>query len=179
MGDDGGRDRVIGTAIELPADSPLRTLADRPTLVVLLRSFGCTFCREAMADISAITPLIGEAGAQVAFIHGATADEGAPWFSKYQLDHVTVVSDPQLLHYRAFGLGRTGVQALVDPRVWSRGAICALSHGFGSQTAEMMRQLPGVFVVQRGRVLAEYRHSSPADRPDYLALLRSANLVVQ
>jgi hypothetical protein len=52
--------------------------------------------------------------------------------------------------------------------------VCALNHGFGSQTAEMMRQLPGVFVVQGNEVLAEYRHRSPADRPDYLALVRSA-----
>ena len=176
MGGQGRRDRVIGPAIELPADSPLRGLADQPTLVVLLRSFGCTFCREAMSDVAALKHSIGDAGANVAFIHGASATEAAPWFKKYRLDDVTAVSDPQLSHYRAFGLGRTGVQALVDPKVWTRGAVCALAHGFGGQTPEMMRQLPGVFVVQRGRVLAEYRHSSPADRPDYLALIRSARL---
>lgn len=179
MGGDGSRDRMTGAAIELPADSPLRRLADRPTLVVLLRSFGCTFCREAMSDVAALKRSIGEAGASVAFIHGASASDAAPWFAKYGLDDVMAVSDPQLLHYRAFGLGRTGAQALIDPQVWTRGAVCALSHGFGAQTPKMMRQLPGVFVVQRGRVLAEYRHSSPADRPDYLALIRSASLVVQ
>ena len=170
---------MIGSAIELPADSPLHDLADRPTLVVLLRSFGCTFCHEAMSDVAALKRSINDAGANVAFIHGAGEDEAAPWFKKYGLDDVKAVSDPQLAHYRAFGLSRTRMQALVDPKVWTRGAMCALSHGFGSQTPEMMRQLPGVFVVQRGRVLAEYRHSSPADRPDYLALIRSANLVVQ
>jgi hypothetical protein len=170
---------MIGSAIALPVDSPLHGLADRPTLVVLLRSFGCTFCREAMSDIAAIKRSIDDAGANVAFIHGAGATEAAPWFTKYRLGDVTAISDPQLSHYRAFGLGRTGVQALVDPKVWTRGAVCALSHGFGSQTPELMRQLPGVFVVQHGRVLAAYRHTSPADRPDYLALIRAANLVVQ
>ena len=132
-----------------------------------------------MSDVAAVKQSIGDAGAHVAFIHGASAAEAAPWFKKYGLDDVTAVSDPQLAHYRAFGLGRTGAQALVDPKVWTRGAVCALSHGFGGQTPEMMRQLPGVFVLQRGRVLAEYRHTSPADRPDYLALLRSARPVVQ
>lgn len=128
-----------------------------------------------MADVAASKQSIGEAGAGVAFVHGATPAEAAPWFSKYGLADVTTVSDPELAHYRAFGLGRTGVQALVAPTVWTRGAVCALSHGFGVQTAEMMRQLPGVFVVQGGQVLAEYRHSSPSDRPDYLSLVRSAN----
>ena len=164
--------------LSLPPESPLRSL-NEPALVVLLRSFGCTFCREAMSDVAAVKRSIRDAGAQIAFVHGATAAEAEPWFKKYGLDDVTTVSDPGLAHYRAFGLGRTSTQALVDPRVWTRGAACALSHGFGAQTTEMMRQLPGVFVVQRDRVLAEFRHSSPADRPDYLALIRSAIPVVQ
>jgi hypothetical protein len=37
----------------------------------------------------------------------------------------------------------------------------------------MMRQLPGVFVVQGGGVLASYRHGSPADRPDYVRFVRN------
>jgi hypothetical protein len=38
----------------------------------------------------------------------------------------------------------------------------------------MMRQLPGIFVVQGTEILAEFRHRSPADRPDYIALLQSS-----
>jgi len=161
--------------IVLPAGSPLRDLpAEVPVLVVLLRSFGCTFCREAMADVAAVQPQLDGAGTRVAFVHGGSPDDAEPWFAKYRLTDVIRVSDPGLDHYRAFGLGRTGVQALVDPVTWARGAVCALSHGFGGQTPELMRQLPGVFVVRGDAVLAEYRHRSPADRPDYLALTRGA-----
>jgi hypothetical protein len=160
--------------VQLPGDSPLRALADTPTLVVFLRSFGCTFCREAMADVAAARAEIRAGGADVAFVHGGTPEEAGPWFAKYGLDGVTAISDPTLAHYQAFGLGRTGASALVSPAVWTRGAVCALEHGFGAQTAAMMRQLPGVFVVQGERILAEYRHRSPADRPDYVSLVRAA-----
>jgi len=164
-----------GQAVDLPADSPLRPLTARaPALVVFLRSFGCTFCREAMADVARSRDAIRESGAEVAFVHGGTPEEAAPWFAKYGLGDVTVVSDPGLEHYRAFGLGRTHAAALVDPQVWTRGAVCAISHGFGAQSVEMMRQLPGVFVVQDGAIRAEFRHRSPSDRPDYLALVREA-----
>jgi peroxiredoxin len=164
----------VTQALELPADSPLRALAAQsPALVVFLRSFGCTFCREAMADVAAARDDIRAAGAQVAFVHGGSEAEADRWFAKYGLTEVVRISDPTLAHYQAFGLGRTHVQALVDPKVWTRGAVCALSHGFGAQTPRMMRQLPGIFVVQRARVLAEYRHRSPADRPDYLRLVQS------
>ena len=165
--------------IDLPAGSPLRQLADRPTLVILLRSFGCTFCREAMADVAAVKASIRGAGAHVAFVHGATAAEAAPWFHKFDLDDVVAISDPDLAHYRAFGLGRTPAGALIDPKVWTRGAMCAISYGFGAQTAVMLRQLPGVFLVQGDRVISAYRHRSPADRPDYLALVRYADTALQ
>ena len=166
---------MVAGPVVLPDGSPLRDLPPQtPVLVVLLRSFGCTFCREAMADVAAVQPQLEGAGVRVALVYGASPDEAEPWFVKYRLTDVIRVSDPGLDHYRAFGLGRTGVQALVDPATWVRGAVCALSHGFGGQTPELMRQLPGVFVVQGDAVLAEYRHRSPADRPDYLALTRRA-----
>ena len=160
--------------VDLPAGSPLHELtAQSPALIVFLRSFGCTFCREAIADVAEARDAIVAAGAAVAFVHGGSAAEADRWFTKYGLAEVTRISDPTLAHYRAFGLGRTGVQALVAPTVWMRGAVCAVSHGFGAQPVELMRQLPGIFVVQRDRILAEYRHRSPADRPDYLRLIRS------
>ena len=43
----------------------------------------------------------------------------------------------------------------------------------------MMRQLPGVFLVQGERVISAYRHASPADRPNYLALVRYADTALQ
>lgn len=129
-----------------------------------------------MADVAAVKPALRAAGAEIAFVHGGSPEEAAPWFQKYGLSDVMQVSDRGLSHYRAFGLGRTTVHSLIDPQVWTRGAVCALSHGFGVQTPEMMRQLPGVFVIRNGEILTEFRHSSPADRPDYVALTRAANL---
>ena len=130
-----------------------------------------------MADVAAAKSNIRSAGAHIAFVHGGTRAEAAPWFSKYGLGDVTVISDPELAHYRAFGLGRTTVQSLITPQVWTRGAVCALAHGFGPQTVEMLRQLPGVFVIQNGAILQEFRHRSPADRPDYLSLVMATQPV--
>lgn len=161
-----------GRRVILPGDSPLRALTDKPTLVVFLRSFGCTFAREAIADVAAAKAEIAEAGASVVFVHNGSSREAEAWFSKYGLGGTAQISDPGLEHYAAFGLGRTELLSLVDPRVWVRGASCALSHGFGPQSPTMMRQLPGAFVVQGGGVLASYRHGAPSDRPDYARLVR-------
>ena len=143
------------------------------TLVIFLRSFGCTFCREALADVAAAKAAIEAAGADIAFVHVEPADEAEPWFQKYGLGDVLRISDPQRVHYLAFGLDRTKATSIVSPAVWTRGAACALEHGFGAQNYEMMRRQPGVFLVRGNRILAEYRHSTPADRPDYVKLVHS------
>jgi hypothetical protein len=109
----------------------------------------------------------------VAFVHGVSPEEAGPWFARAGLGDLPRVSDPGLVHYRAFGLETTGMAELVNPVVWARGAVCALQHGFGTQPGALIRQLPGVFLVHGTRVLAEFRHGSPADRPDYLGLVRS------
>jgi hypothetical protein len=171
----GGFGRRDGVKLDLPPGSPIAAVAaDSPALVIFLRSFGCTFCREAMDDVSRRQNDIRQTGARIVFVHSASAEEAAPWFAKYGLSGVTTISDPDLAHYKAFGLGRTSATSMVDPKVWMRGAACALSHGFGSQSYAMMRQLPGIFVVQGTEILTEFRHQSPSDRPDYVALLQSS-----
>lgn len=104
-------------------------------------------------------------------MHAVGPEEADSWFERAGLADLPRISDPSLAHYRAFRLGTTGLKELVDPRVWTRGSACALSHGFGLQPRQLVRQLPGVFLVHGSRVLAEYRHGSPADRPDYLRLI--------
>jgi hypothetical protein len=113
----------------------------------------------------------------VAFVYGTTADEADPWFRRIGLTDVGRVSDPDLAHYAAFGLETTGVGELLRPKVWVRGAACAARHGFGPQPRFLLRQLPGTFVVQGRNVLAEFRHTSPAGRPDYLGLISRAGSV--
>lgn len=148
-----------------------------PALVVFLRHFGCTFCREAIDDVARQRDEILAAGAKdIVFIHPWPASDTGDWFADPRLKDAVVISDPGREHYRAFGLGRTGPEALVSPKVWARGAVSALSHGFGVQPVDLMRQLPGVFVVKDGRILADFRHASPADRPDYVSLVRRATI---
>ena len=67
----------------LPAGSPLHALTDRPALVVFLRSFGCTFSREAIGDLAAARAEIEAAGASIVFVHGGTREKAEAWFAKY------------------------------------------------------------------------------------------------
>lgn len=142
-----------------------------PTLLVFLRHAGCTFCREALADIARQRASIEEQGARVVLIHMSSEEKAAPFFEKYGLGNLPRISDPKATVYRAFGLGRGGLRSLFGPKVWFRGfqAGIVAGHGVGKLEGDGF-QMPGVFLLFHGEVLRAYRHQSAADRPDYAGM---------
>jgi hypothetical protein len=143
-----------------------------PVLLVFLRHSGCTFCREALADLAARRKEIEAQGTRLTLVHMGSEEHGAKFFARYGLQNVPRVSDPERALYRAFGLPRGSLGDLFGPRVWWRGFQAAILglHGVGMLNGDGF-QMPGVFLLFHGEVLRSYRHLSAADRPDYLALV--------
>jgi hypothetical protein len=143
-----------------------------PVLLVFLRHSGCTFCREALADLAARRKEIEAQGARLTLVHMGSEEHGAKFFARYGLQNVPRVSDPERALYRAFGLPRGSIGDLFGPRVWWRGFQAGIlgRHGVGLLNGDGF-QMPGVFLLFHGEVLRSYRHLSAADRPDYLALV--------
>jgi hypothetical protein len=144
---------------------------DQPVLLVFLRHFGCTFCREALADLRVQRSRIEAAGVRIAVVH-MSPEQGAPaFFGRYGMDDVPRFSDPERALYRRFELRRGGWRQLFGLRVWLRGARAVLAdgHGVGALAGDGF-QMPGAFLVLNGQVVRAYRHDTAASRPDYCAL---------
>lgn len=143
-----------------------------PVLLVFLRHAGCTFCREALADLAAKRHEIEQAGARVVLVHMGTEEHGAKFFARYGLENAQRISDPERALYRAFGLPRGSFGDLFGPKVWIRGFEAGIlgRHGVGKLVGDGF-QMPGAFLLYYGEILRSYRHQSAADRPDYLALV--------
>ncbi|MDX2267594.1 MAG: SelL-related redox protein [Bryobacter sp.] len=144
----------------------------RPVLLVFLRHVGCTFCREALSDLSRHRAAIEASGTQIVLVHMGREEAAEQILSKYNLTDVPRVADPTLSLYEAFGLERGSFAQLLGPKVWLRGFQAGLlgKHGIGPSEGDVS-QMPGVFLVFHGETLKSYRHQSAADRPDYLALV--------
>lgn len=142
-----------------------------PVLLVFLRHFGCTFCREALADLAARRREIELNGTRIVVVHMSRPDVAAAMFEEYGLLDLDQISDPECELYRAFGLERGDLTQLFGPMVWARGFVAGVlrGHGVGHLQGDGFR-MPGVFLVNEGRVVREYRHERASSRPDYAAL---------
>lgn len=144
----------------------------QPLLLVFLRHLGCTFCREALADLVRERPSIERSGVRVVLVHMSPAGDAMAFFARYGLGDVSHVSDPEAVLYRSMGLKRGSFGQLFGPRVWLAGVKAAMrGHGVGALKGDGFR-MPGVFLVSGGRVIREFRHRDAGERPDYRELAR-------
>lgn len=145
----------------------------QPVLLVFLRHFGCTFCREALADIAQYRERIETTGAKIVFVHMTENEVAERYFNRYELPGIAHISDPECRFYTAFGLVKGNVTQLFGLQSWIRGFQAGImeGHGIGPMLGDGF-QMPGVFVIQEGKVKESFIHKLASDRPDYLELAR-------
>ncbi|MBK8955636.1 MAG: AhpC/TSA family protein [Saprospiraceae bacterium] len=141
-------------------------------LLVFLRHFGCTFCREALEELSMIKKEISESKVQLVMVHMSTEELAFKYFQKYGLLEIQRVGDPECKFYKEFGLIKGTFNQLFGFRSWFRGIEAGLikGYGFGMQLGDGF-QMPGVFLISKGKILSEFRHKFPSDKPDYLKMV--------
>jgi peroxiredoxin len=144
-----------------------------PILLVFLRHPGCVFCREALADLAESRSAIEKTGTRIVVVHlgdEKTLETVLDWHNLGSLDRI---HDEDQSLYRAFGLGEGTWWQLAGPRVWVRGISASLigGHRPGAPAGDV-RQMPGMFLLDRCEVKRSFRHASASDRPLYEAFVR-------
>lgn len=151
-------------------ESLLALSESQPRLVVFLRHLGCTFCREALADLAERRSSIEAEGTGIVLVHMAPDEMAEAFLKGYGLEGLPRVSDPEKVLYASFGLRRGSPLQLFGPKVWWRGFVATLGgHKVGKLVGDGF-QMPGVFLVRDGKVDRAFRHETAGDRPDYLDL---------
>ncbi len=148
---------------------------EKPILLVFLRFFGCSFCREAISDIAKRRARLEGQGFRIVFVHMAKEPEVAEkFFKKYKLHPIDHISDSALDFYKAFGLGRTNPSQLLGFMSWIRGFQATVLEGHGGNASNLQSpelgdgfQMPGVFVLYKGEIVRSFIHQHHYDRPDY------------
>ena len=147
----------------------LREASDEgPLLLVFLRHAGCTFCREAVADVVSKRHAIEAAGAAPVLVHMGSEAEGNAFLARLGAADLPRIADPTRRLHRIAGLHRGTFRELFGLRNFVR-AIGAARHGVGHPVGDPL-QMPCTMLLHRGRVLHVHRHRFAGERPDYASL---------
>jgi peroxiredoxin len=154
------------TLLELVDESPL--------LLIFLRHFGCSFCRQTLDDVSKLRSEIEAKAIRPVFVHLGTPERAKPYFDYYHLSDVERVSDPQASLYNqpVFSLGRkSAFSHFLVPKVlkaWLQGGVRKYGIGMIKEDAD---QMPGIFFLRQRAIVRAFRYKTIADEPDYLKLI--------
>lgn len=141
-----------------------------PILLVLLRHEGCSFCRNAMSDIARSRSQIENKGTRIVLGHMSSEKDFTAFAGRYGLDSIDSVSDPERTLYKGLGLRRGSLIQLLAPRVlWAWVKSTLAGHVPGRIKGDIS-QLPGAFLLQKGRVIKSHAYRDASDRPNYVDL---------
>jgi hypothetical protein len=137
-------------------------------LLVCIRHFGCTYCRETLADLASQMDRIRSAGLTPVVIHMGTDEQASPMLQRFGLAEVARVSDPDRRLFRTLELPFGTLGQLLNWTTLGRafGEGLVFRFGFGGFVGNGL-QLAGAFIVRNGRVERAIRHDSAAGRTDF------------
>src|ERR1700723_3689633 len=125
------------SSIHTESGANLLSLAEAsPVLLVFLRHFGCSFCRQAISDVADLRGELNRRGVRPVFVHLGTPERAKPFFDYYGIGDVERVSDPEARVYQLpmFAVPRIHpARTLFQPSVWVgwlKGAL--FKHGIGA-----------------------------------------------
>lgn len=164
-------DTIMEEMLTNTGASLLSISQSRPVMLVFLRHFGCTFCRAALAEISANLKQLESNGTKVVFVHMSDESTARTYFNRYNLVDPLQIADPECKFYQAFGLVKGNFNQLFGLNSWIRGFSEGIvnGHGIGKQLGDGF-QMPGVFLIHNGIVKDQYIHRLASDKPDYIKL---------
>ena len=153
-------------------NSVLARSSAKPVMLIFLRHFGCTFCRQALSDLSARKSEFEEKGMDMIFVHMASNEIADEYFEKYKIPDPTYISDPECSFYQGFGLTKGTFNQLFGLHTWLRGFKAGVldGHGLGPKLGDDF-QMPGIFIIKGGEIQDQFIHKLASDRPDYEALV--------
>ncbi len=153
--------------------SVLAASAGQTVFLVFLRHFGCSFCREALNDISGLRKRIADMGFQLIFVHMSDEPTAEEYFQRFGLSGSEHVSDPLCRYYQGFGLVKGTFNQLLGFHNFIRGIDAGVfqGHGVGKFLGDGF-QMPGLFLIQNGDIVQSFIHKYAGERPDYIDFLQ-------
>ena len=139
-----------------------------PLVVIFLRHFGCSFCKETLFGLKTHSQSIQKLGARTVIVHMAEHSEGQKVMEEYGLHETLHISDKDGIYYKYFGLPLGRLHNLFNLRVLIKSLILvskgrSLPQGVQGNPF----QLSGVFIVKNGKIEYASEGIEVTDTPNW------------
>lgn len=153
--------------------------AEKPTVLALVRHFGCLFCHELVSELITESDRIARAGGHVVVV-GPGSLEQAKKFAKHRglpREGVSLYADPERASFEGAQLPRSWVLTFLHPGAWDAyGRATQKGHAISGAHGDVP-QLGGVFVVRPPAELTfEHRSRFAGDHPTIEAIVDQVGL---
>lgn len=148
---------------------------NQKVMLVFLRHFGCTFCRETMSELADKRRSIEAEGIKIVIVHMVASPMAEEILNLYELGGISHIADVHLELYRKYGLRKTTIKSLMGLPNWWRAFVAGLlkGHLIGKPAGDPF-QMPGVFVLHNHQILNKFTYQYVSDRPDFVGLAQVA-----
>lgn len=163
----------LESIIAYSGKSLLTLSQESPVLLVFLRHFGCIFCKKALKELSQRKDLLTDSGVQLVFVHMSDDETALKYLKENNLEGYDFISDPECAQYQNFGLIKGSFNQLFGLQVMLKGFKAAVVNGIPVSLKQVGDglQMPGVFLINQGRIHDSFVHNRISDTPDYDELI--------
>lgn len=108
----------------------------------------------------------------ILFFYQGSVEDGEAFFQRYWPE-ARAVSDLSKEFYEGFGLERASLRQLFGPEVLACGLQAAKNGSYGGKPVGDPRMMPGMFLVEGGRIVWQHDYRHIGDHPDFEKILIS------
>lgn len=141
---------------------------EEPVLLVFLRHFGCPFCQETLISVQENREKLEEKGTKIVLVYMVNEKIAYDYLTRYGLQDLEQLGDPESIAYKRFALNRGNLIQLLGLKVIFRWIWLGLKKRiFFTKVEGDIYQMPGFFLIRKGKVVRSFVHKTSADQPDY------------
>jgi peroxiredoxin len=135
-----------------------------PLLLIFLRHFGCTFCRQTLTELQFKRADLESRGYKIILVHQSSEAEAAEFLKKYKLDDLIRISDPANELYEAFGINRAKFFQIFNPISIIKAFYYGLikKHFIGKLKGDGFR-LAGLVAIKNGKIILHQRQRTASE----------------
>lgn len=156
-------------------ESLVELAENQKVLLVFLRHFGCTFCRETMADLAEVRHDIESKGVKIVIVHMVKSEMAADMLKLYHLEDISHISDIHQKLFNRFGLYKVSFRALFGIKNWWRAFVAGVvkGHLIGKPAGDPF-QMPGIVLFHKKKVINNFAYKYVSDRPNFIKVANIA-----